>query len=203
MVRYAPLLLLLAACSSEPTDDALDDDGGSTTDVGDDGGTADDDGGPEESSGEGGSTGEPAPVWPPACVDDGTCGTLETLTDTAACEDDGLRVTGVAIAWGILNGSGGIEEAAGSAVVGECGEPLRWVYDEAVYLNAYRVTFTWANDAASWTCARVGTDIEPAEVDVGDAGQLELTGPYPFPTASSDCCQLSGEPVDGFAQTPC
>lgn len=171
MTRYASLLLLLCACSSESTGDALDD---------------------------GGTTGEPDLAWP-ACLEDGTCGALETLTDAAACEEDGLRAERVEIAWGILDGTE-LEEAGSAA--GECGEPLRWVYDEPASLNAYQVTFTWTEDAAAWSCTTTGADFE-LEAGLGDTGQLELTGPYPWPSETSDCCLVSGAPVDGFAQVPC
>jgi hypothetical protein len=205
MPRLAALLLLLASCSSEPTDDALDDEGGSSGDsggVGTEGDDAADDGassGGEES--EGGSTGEPEPVWPPECVEEGTCGAIEGLTDAGACVEQGLEVTGVELAWGMLEGTGDVIEA--SIVTGECGEPLRWVYTEPAYLNAYRLSLTWTSEAATWRCDMVRTDIEAATVEVGDLGQLEITGPYAFPSAASDCCLLSGAAPEDRAQTPC
>src|SRR5690606_41590554 len=57
------------------SDDTLGDEGGSTTDV-EPGGTADDDSGSEGS--ESGSTGEPAPEWPPECLE-------ATPTEEATC----------------------------------------------------------------------------------------------------------------------
>lgn len=135
-----------------------------------------------------------------ACLEDGTCGAIETLTDAAACEEGGLRADHIAIAWGVLEG-GELEEA-GSAE-GECGDSLRWIYDEPASLNAYQVTFTWTGVEAAWSCTQTGADFE-LEAGIGDRGQLELAGPYPWPSeGSSDCCLASGAPVDGFVRTPC
>lgn len=201
-MRTTPLALLVAlltACSSDSPDDTLDDDGAGSSESGEPGGTGEDEG---SSSGEE-STGEPVSEWPPECVAAGECGAVEGLLDAGACEEDGLRIEGVELAWGTLDGDGGVI-VAGSAV-GECGDPLRWIYDEPVYLNAYSLALTWASDDGAWRCAVTRTDIDPGELTLGAMGQLEVTGPYTFPSdlGASSCCQLEGDAVDGLVQTPC
>ena len=217
MARYAPLLLLLAACSSSGPDDTLEPEGGSTTDV-EPGGTADDDSGSEGS--ESGSTGEPAPEWPPECLEatpteEATCmvawprvSATGVCGEGVACGDPGdWHTEGVELAW----------IGTGDAVVRTdwipCeGEPEPWIRNEGDPAWPSFVRAHWdlvyGEDEIVYRCE---TDDQEAKFyhgimpyEFGDEFDVCVFGGR-LNVSADACCLASGTPTEasGLPTTPC
>lgn len=228
MTRLAPLLLLLAACSSEPPDDGVEDEGGSSSDSG-----AVEDEGDESSSSEGGETGEPAPDWPPVCleaspVSDPTCAAIHIALGGADCDahlGEGLdcaagewSFSAIEVAWWDDQPGHPVDAATVLRTDRiECGEvaPVWLRTKDDIAPLAARVTYQASyGDELVYECAYEAQQLvfdgtTMAWPELGEEASVCLRAPAPpsesDAQAGRTCCLASGTPAEssGLPTTPC